>query len=136
VITPTSSEFHVAAFSFEKRISEDVVQIRASLRLNKQADHPPPFAAKRAYHLYDVLIAPLRAALEDVRTVLLVESFQLRSLPLGVLLTRDPQTDTLDAADARDAPWLIRDFAFSVLPTASSLTALRLRERIIRSHLN
>jgi CHAT domain-containing protein len=57
--------------------------------------------------------------------MLLVESFQLRSLPLGVLLTRDPQTNTLDAADARDAPWLIRDFAFSVLPTAFSLTALR-----------
>jgi CHAT domain-containing protein len=49
----------------------------------------------------------------------------LQSLPLGVLVTKEPQSPTTDFAGYRQAPWLTKRFALATLPSVSSLRALR-----------
>jgi CHAT domain-containing protein len=49
----------------------------------------------------------------------------LQSLPLGVLLTEKPQGAFVDFSGYAQAPWLARKYAMSVLPSVSSLRALR-----------
>jgi CHAT domain-containing protein len=49
----------------------------------------------------------------------------LQSLPPGVLVTRPPEHDPLTLADHREVAWLARDYAMTVLPSVSSLRALR-----------
>jgi CHAT domain-containing protein/tetratricopeptide (TPR) repeat protein len=86
----------------------------------------PPFDASDAYKLYEELLAPAEARLKGVTQVYVVTDGALESLPLGVLLTGKPSADTLSAPDQlRAAPWLARRYAVSVLPSVSSLKALR-----------
>jgi CHAT domain-containing protein len=49
----------------------------------------------------------------------------LQSLPPGVLVTRPPEHDPATLADHREIAWLARDYAVTVLPSVSSLWALR-----------
>src|SRR5262249_3570193 len=49
----------------------------------------------------------------------------LESLPLGVLLTEEPQGSFVDFPGYAQAPWLARKYAMTVLPSISSLRALR-----------
>jgi tetratricopeptide (TPR) repeat protein len=88
----------------------------------------PPFDASDAYKLYQQLLAPAEPALKGVTQLYVVTDGALESLPLGVLLTEKPSADTLSAAapdQLRAAPWLARRYAVSVLPSVSSLKALR-----------
>jgi CHAT domain-containing protein len=86
----------------------------------------PPFEASTAYKLYQQLLAPAEPALNGIDRLYIVTDGALESLPLGVLLTAKPSADTLAARDElRAAPWLARRYAVSVLPSVSSLKALR-----------
>ena len=88
---------------------------------------PPPFDAATAYRLYQQLLAPAEGALKNVKQLYVVTDGALESLPLGVLLTGKPAADTLATPEAlRAAPWFARRYAISVLPSVSSLKALRL----------
>lgn len=84
------------------------------------------FDAEEAHRLYRVLVAPVAPMLEGVEHLFIVPDGALQSLPLEVLLTEPPETEFGDFADFRDAPWLGRDYAMTVLPAVSSLRALRL----------
>ena len=57
----------------------------------------------------------------------------LQSLPLGVLLTEEPQGGFEDFAGYRQAPWLARRYAMTVLPSVSSLRALRRFAKVARA---
>ena len=88
---------------------------------------PPPFDASIAYQLYQQLLAPAEPALKNVTQLYVETAGALESLPLGVLLTGKPSADTLSAPEAlRAAPWFALHYAISVLPSVSSLKALRL----------
>jgi CHAT domain-containing protein len=86
------------------------------------------FPAQKAYELYDALLAPLATELAGVKTLYAVPDSTLASLPLSLLLTKKPAKSSINPDDQKSfarAPWLIRDFAISVLPTVSSLRALQ-----------
>jgi CHAT domain-containing protein/Tfp pilus assembly protein PilF len=86
----------------------------------------PPFDAGTAYKLYRQLLASAEPALKDVTQLYVVTDGALESLPVGVLLTAQPSAATLSSPDElRAAPWLARRYAVSVLPSVSSLKALR-----------
>jgi CHAT domain-containing protein len=86
----------------------------------------PPFDASTAYSLYRQLLAPAEPALKNVNQLYVVTDGALDSLPLGVLLTGKPSADTLAEPEAlRAAPWFALRYAISVLPSISSLKALR-----------
>ena len=83
------------------------------------------YDAEEAYRLYQLLFAPVEPDLEAVHHVFVVPDGALQSLPLGVLLTEEPQRELVEFADFRNAQWLARRYAITTLPSVSSLRALR-----------
>lgn len=78
----------------------------------------PVFSYATAHALYKTLFAPAVPFLKGAKHVILVADGPLQSLPFGMLLSAGTATD-------KNAPWLIRQYAFSNLPAATSLRALR-----------
>ncbi|GMO16112.1 CHAT domain-containing tetratricopeptide repeat protein [Bradyrhizobium sp. TM233] len=84
------------------------------------ADEPLPFDQERAFALYQALLGPVARDI-DGKELILVPSGPLATLPFQVLLTEKPAA----GQDLAKAPWLVRRSATTVLPSVSSLKALR-----------
>jgi CHAT domain-containing protein len=84
----------------------------------------PRFDLARAHALYAALFGPIEDLIKG-RHLIVVPSGALTQLPFQVLVTAAPDP-ALSGADAlRHASWLIRGQDISVLPSVSSLRALR-----------
>jgi CHAT domain-containing protein len=80
------------------------------------------FDLGRAHALYRLVLGPVAPLLRDKRHLLVVPAGPLTSIPFQVLVTAPPRP----GADAlRQASWLIKSHALSVLPSVQSLQALR-----------
>ena len=85
----------------------------------------PPFNLKIAHELYTELLDPVADLIKD-KQLLIVPSGPLTSLPFSVLVTEEPKAAfPAKNEDYKDAAWLIRDHAITVLPSVASLAALR-----------
>ena len=88
-----------------------------------------------AHELYDSLIGPVEVLIRDKRHLLLVSSGALTALPFHLLVTEKPAVAVPqvkapgDLAAYRDAAWLLKRHAVSVLPSVASLKALRVFAR-------
>jgi CHAT domain-containing protein len=72
------------------------------------------------------LLGPVEGLLKDKRDLLVAPSGALTALPFHLLVTEKPQAAILDKIEGyRDAAWLLRRQAVSILPSVSSLKALR-----------
>ncbi len=80
-----------------------------------------PFDLQLAHQLYTRLLGPFDAELGAVQHVIFVLTGPLLSLPPAVLVRKDPG----DSRDYRNAAWLVRDLAISVLPSLGALRELR-----------
>lgn len=81
-----------------------------------------------SYDLYAALLQPLESVFKNKTHLIIVPSGALTSLPFQVLITKKPTTPHPKLEDLgvyRDADWLIRDHALSVLPSVNSLRSLR-----------
>jgi CHAT domain-containing protein/Tfp pilus assembly protein PilF len=85
---------------------------------------PLPFDHARAHGLYKALFSQIDDLIKDKKHLLLVPSGALTQLPFQALITAPPA-----AGDHRTAAWLARSHALSVLPSVSSLQALRTTAR-------
>ena len=85
------------------------------------------FDLQRAHELYKLVLGPVAAVLEGKRHLIVVPTGPLTSLPLQVLVTRAPTVGGGDPTpdELRNAAWLIKSHALSVLPSVQSLSALR-----------
>jgi CHAT domain-containing protein/tetratricopeptide (TPR) repeat protein len=83
-----------------------------------------PFDANRAYALYQALFAPVADITKD-KHLLIVPSGALTQLPFQVLVTQKPDPALSGMEAFRRAQWLFRSHALTVLPSVSSLKALR-----------
>jgi len=92
---------------------------------NISEDELPPFDLTRAHQLYVSLFGRIEELIRH-KHLIIVPSPPLTILPFGVLVTEEPER-RFPLADAayRDAAWLVRDHAVSVLPSIASLAALR-----------
>ena len=82
------------------------------------------FDLNRAHALYKLVLGPVAPLLRDRRHLIVVPTGPLTSIPFQVLITAAPGPQA--GSDAlRQAPWLIRSHALSVLPSVQSLQALR-----------
>ena len=85
----------------------------------------PEFDVALAHELYETLFAPAEPALEGVHHIFIVPDAGLGSLPLGVLVTKPLESEIAGYADYRQVAWLVKRYALTVLPSVSSLKALR-----------
>lgn len=88
----------------------------------------PDFDLDTAHRLYTDLLAPIAAGWQGAAHLLVAANGALGQLPLATLPTakiivkRDPK---LPYAHFKDVPWLIRQTAFTQLPSVNALVALR-----------
>ncbi len=81
---------------------------------------PPPFDTAAARALYDATVAPVAPALTGARSLVVVPTGALLSLPMGVLLT-----GPADPAHLAAAPWLLRQAAIAHVPASANFVSLR-----------
>jgi tetratricopeptide (TPR) repeat protein len=114
-------------------LSEKVAAFRRgldveALRQEAEGGKPVLFDLGLANELYAVLIGLVEEMTEKARHLLIVPSGPLTSLPFHLLVTEKPAAaipQLKDIASYRDAAWLIKRQAVSVLPALASLKALR-----------
>jgi CHAT domain-containing protein len=118
-----------------ENLSQKVAAFRGGLdldKLQKSAGKPVLFDLALAHELYVALIDPVEDLVKDKRHLLVVPSGPLTSLPFHLLVTEKPAKPVMQVKDIalyRDAAWLIKRQAVSVLPSVASLRALRLFAR-------
>jgi CHAT domain-containing protein/tetratricopeptide (TPR) repeat protein len=87
--------------------------------LDHRKGKPLPFDLLRAHALYKALFGKFEDMIEG-KHLLIVPSGALTQLPFQVLNTAKP-----DGRDFRSAAWLVKSHALTILPSVSSLKALR-----------
>ena len=109
-------------------LARAVTALRRGVRIEEGSI--PRFDTERAYDLYRKIFVPAERRLAGARHVFVVPDSALQSLPLGVLVTKQPPEKEgmdflIDSTDYRQVPWLARKYAMTTLPSVSALRALR-----------
>ena len=114
-------------------LSQKIAVFRRGLDIGKASDASGKsglFDLALAHELYGTLLAPVDALIKDKPSLLVVASGALTALPFHLLVTEKPAVAIPDKFDGyRDAAWLLKRQAVSVLPSAASLKALRVFAR-------
>jgi len=95
-----------------------VRRVRASIEATESG--VPRFDTDSAHALYEDVLAPVAPQLAGVKALVVAPSGPLLSLPFAVLLTGPAEPSQL-----AEAPWLLRDFTISHVPSAANFVALR-----------
>ena len=106
-----------------KDVAAKVATIRAAMEFDG-TDQSRRVDVGLLHELYQLLWAPAASFLVGVKHVMVVPSGPLQSLPFGMLVASSPPVITSDA-DYRKVDWLAKHYAFSVLPSVSSIQAFR-----------
>jgi CHAT domain-containing protein len=110
-------------------LSQRVAAFRRGLRV--EGYNREPFDLGTAYDLYEILLGPVEGLIAGKPHLLIAPSGALTALPFHLLVTQRPglaapaSPDASDLAIYRDAAWLAKRHAISVLPSVTSLRALR-----------
>jgi len=114
-------------------LSQQIAAFRRGLDLGKASDASGKsglFDLGLANELHQMLLAPVDASIKDKPSLLVVASGALTALPFHLLVTEKPAKAIPDTFEGyRDAAWLLKRQAVSVLPSAASLKALRVFAR-------
>ena len=100
----------------------------STIRSSNSEDRPEAGAVRSrdGAELYAALLGPVEALIKDKRHLLVVPSGPLTALPFHLLVTEKPavaRPEIKDLAAYRDAAWLIKRHAITVLPSVASLKA-------------
>lgn len=106
-----------------KDIAKKVATIRAEMELDRN-DRLKPVSVGVLRDLYKSIFAPALPHLAGVKHVMVVPTGSLQSLPFSMLVASPPPEIKRDA-DYRQVDWLAKRYAFSVLPSVSSIQAFR-----------
>ena len=114
-------------------LSAKVAAFRRGLDVGKARDATGKtglFDLALANELYVTLLGPVDALVKDKRSLLVAPTGALTALPFHLLVTEPPAAAIPETfAGYRDAAWLLKRQAVSVLPAASSLKASRVFAR-------
>lgn len=99
--------------------------VRSAITLDEFAESSKGFDLQAAHRLYMALPLIDNPIVRDVRHLLIVPDGPLTALPFQVLLTQAPDGGLTGAAAYRNAPWLIRRHALTVIPSVAGLKSLR-----------
>jgi CHAT domain-containing protein len=101
----------------------DIEEVRNSI---KARGDEALFDLKAARELYELLLGPVEDIVKEKHHLLIVPSGVLTAVPFHLLLTKaPPETKAATASQYREADWLIKEHAITVLPSVASLKALR-----------
>jgi CHAT domain-containing protein/Tfp pilus assembly protein PilF len=110
-------------------LSRDVAAFRHGLDVGSASDASGKaglFDLAQAYALYATLLGPVETLIKDKRSLLVVPAGALTALPFHLLVTEQPAAAIPEKIEFyREAAWLLKRQAVSVLPSVSSLKALR-----------
>lgn len=110
-------------------LSRTVAAFRRGLDINRASDASGKdglFDLALAHELYATLLGPVEPLVRDKRSLLVAPSGALTALPFHLLVTEKPAAAIPEKFDGyRDAGWLLKRQAVSVLPSVASLKALR-----------
>ena len=110
-------------------IEKMVARFRRGLEFDKLADGKDElFDLGFSYELYHRLFGEIEAEVKDKHHLLIVPSGALTALPFQLLVTEKPPIDkpTQDQLKAyRDAAWIVKRHAITILPSVRSLESLR-----------
>jgi CHAT domain-containing protein/Tfp pilus assembly protein PilF len=117
-------------------VSQKVAMFRRGLDLsqignaNDPSGRPGLFDLALANELYAALLRPVETLVKDKRSLLVVPLGALTALPFHLLVTEKPPAAIPETFDGyREAAWLLKRQAVSVLPSVASLKALRVVAR-------
>ena len=106
------SELHITA----EELNDDVERLRESLTF----DVNKPFDLILSHRLYERTFGSLAKKSEGKKRLSVVSNGALTSLPLSLLVTKDPTGKRFN-----DIDWLVRSFVVTYLPSVSNLSVLR-----------
>jgi CHAT domain-containing protein len=112
-------------------ISIGMEELNATVRLIRDSMEAESklvaFDFEAAYGLYQSLLAPFESNWKSARRLILVPHGPLSAIPFSVLTTRPFRANSTEVpfADYARAPWLLKSFSISQLPSVSALTLLR-----------
>ncbi len=114
-------------------LSEKVAAFRRGLDVGKANDASGKsglFDLVLANELYSMLLGPVEPLVKNKRSLLVAPSGALTALPFHLLVTEKPAAAIPETFSGyRDAAWLLKRQAVSVLPSVASLKALRVLAR-------
>jgi CHAT domain-containing protein len=123
-----------------KAIEQKVTAFRRALDVDvaqeamKSGNASDLFNLDFAHELYAALLGPVDGLIKDRKSILIVSSGALTALPFHLLVTEKPAAATpSDIAAYREAKWLLKRQNATVLPSVSSLKALRASTRIAQA---
>ena len=113
----------------KERIAGIVGELRRALEPNaKILGDIPAFDVRLSHQLYRSILAPVRGAWQDAKSLLVIPHGSLGQLPFSVLVTENlslpPEGGAL-FSNYKNVPWLARSHAVTVLPSVTSLVSLR-----------
>ncbi|MEM9030061.1 MAG: CHAT domain-containing tetratricopeptide repeat protein [Pseudomonadota bacterium] len=108
-------------------IAADVAELRKALDplAAQKSGVATPFDLNRAHKLYKLVFGGVESALTGKTHLVFIPTGPMTSLPPQVLVTRPPAAGLTSERALREAAWLIRRTALSILPSVQSLEALR-----------
>jgi CHAT domain-containing protein len=115
VITRTGADWIELKIT-AKELSEEVKNLRSSLTFNNDK----PFDTQLAFKIYQQTVGAVADKLQGKTHLSVVTNGALTSLPLQLLVTKDPSDKPLKHVD-----WLVRSYAMTNLPSVASLKILR-----------
>jgi len=130
-ISNDAISWHAADFT-AAGLAETVESLRSTLDVPSLQEHASGgmtlFDLGLAHQLYKTLLAPAESVIAGKKQLIIAPCGPLTSLPFGLLVKDEPTVPrpTVSGLPAyRDADWLIRHYAISVLPSVASLKTLR-----------
>lgn len=106
-----------------KAVAAKVATVRSEMDFD-DSGNATRVSVAALHELYQQLFAPALPYLAGVTHLMVVPSGSLQSLPFSMLVASPPPEIKVDA-DYRKVDWLARHYAFSVLPSVSSIQAFR-----------
>jgi CHAT domain-containing protein len=117
----------------EELLVDSVAKFRRGLDVealgqSSKTGKPVLFDLTLAHVLYDTLLGPFEALIKNKRHLMVVPSGALTALPFHLLVTDKPaaaRPELKNITSYRDAAWLLKRHAVTVMPSVASLKALR-----------
>ncbi len=112
-------------------LSRSVVKLRTSLDIEtllKQGKSPALYDLSLSHQMYKWLLKPVESVMAGKPDLIVIPSGPLTSLPFQMLVRDAPaigKPKLTQLATYREADWLMRHYAISVLPAPTSLKSLR-----------